>query len=105
MVDLAGAPAESSDERSARTLIKTESLTVTWVQLAAGGAIAEHSAPGAITVQVLDGDVRFAAAGNEYELAPGRLLYLEPGVRHRVNSRAGGTFLLTLSVRRPTAER
>jgi quercetin dioxygenase-like cupin family protein len=82
--------------RSARTLLKGGSLTVTLVSIAAGGTIAEHQAEGTITLQPLDGSIRFMALGTEYELAPGQLLSAAPGVRHTVSSDAGGSFLLTV---------
>ena len=97
VVDLADGPVEVPAERSARTLLKTETMSVTRITLAAGAEIAEHRARGAITVHVLAGDVRFSAGGDDHELGPGRLLYLEPGVPHRVSSRGGGSFLLTVA--------
>ena len=82
--------------RSARTLLKGGSLTVTLVSIAAGGAIAEHRAEGTITVQPLEGSIRFTALGAAYDLAPGQLLSAGPGVPHSVSSEEGGSFLLTV---------
>ena len=82
--------------RNARTLVKQGSLRVTLVRVGAGGKIAPHRAAGPITVQVLEGDIRFHAAGRDHRLAAGDLLVLDAGVEHDVNSDSGGTFLLTL---------
>ena len=83
--------------RNARTLVKAGSMRVTLVVLEAGGEIAEHEAGGPITVQPLEGRVRFTAEGRDHDLGPGDLLHAPPGVRHAVASPTGATFLLTLS--------
>ena len=82
--------------RNARTLVKEGALRVTLVMLRAGGAIAPHRAPGAITLHVLDGDVHVQAAGQEHRLSSGHLLVMNGGVEHTIDSKAGGVFLLTL---------
>ena len=103
VIDLGAEQARISDPgalersgRSARTLLKGGSLSVTLVSIAPGGTIAEHQADGTITVQPLEGMIRFSALGTEYELAPGQLLSAGPGVRHAVSSETGGSFLLTV---------
>ena len=83
--------------RNARTLVKDGALRVTLVTVRAGGAIAPHRASGPITVQVLDGEIQFQAAGQEHRLGSGDLLLVNGGVEHAVTSQAGGTFLLTLA--------
>lgn len=82
--------------RNARTLVKEEGLRVTVVAVAAGGEIPEHQADGPISVQVLDGSIRFTAQGDEHLLEAGTLLTLPAGVRHGVSSAGGGVFLLTV---------
>lgn len=82
--------------RNARTLVKAGPLRVTLVVVAAGGKIAAHGSDGPISVHVLEGDIRFRAAGTEHALAPGDLLVVDGGVEHGVESSRGGTFLLTV---------
>lgn len=83
--------------RNARTLLKSGPLRVTLVVVAARGEIAEHQAEGPITVQPVQGAVRFSALGRDYDLRPGQVLSVGPGVRHRVTSEEGGAFLLTVA--------
>lgn len=83
--------------RNARTLLKDGPLRVTLVVLGPGGELAEHEAAGPITVQVVEGRIRFGAGDEEHELGPGQLLAAGPGIRHRVASDDGATFLLTVS--------
>ena len=81
----------------ARTLLKDGPLRVTMIVLGPHGEIAEHKAEGPITVQPLEGTIRFTVSGGEHDLRPGQLLSVGAGVRHAVSSEAGGTFLLTVA--------
>jgi quercetin dioxygenase-like cupin family protein len=90
-------PAALHTGRSARTLVKAGPLRVTLVHMAPGGLLAEHQAPGPVTIQVLAGSISVTVAGEEHVMGPGTLLSLRPGVRHSVRSVAGGEFLLTLA--------
>lgn len=83
--------------RNARTLLKSGPLRVTEVVITPGGQIAEHQAGGSITIQPLDGRIRFTADGIVHEIGPGQLLSAGPGIRHSVSSDAGATFLLTIA--------
>lgn len=83
--------------RSARTLFKQGTLRATLVVLAAGGELEEHSAPGPISVQPLQGHLRFSASGEPHELGVGDILTAGPNVRHSVSSEDGAIFLLTVS--------
>lgn len=83
--------------RSARTLLKDGPLRVTLVVLGPGGRLAEHSAEGPITVQPLEGVIRFTAKGETTEVRQGDLLTAGAGVPHTVTSEAGAAFLLTVA--------
>lgn len=95
--NLADPPILERSGRNARTLFKTGALRVTLVLLAPGGEIAEHEAGGPITLQPLEGRLRFRAGGRDHEIGPGELLSVAPGVRHAVTAEGGATFLLTVS--------
>lgn len=89
------AAAPSGAGRMARTLVKDGPLRVTLVVVEPGGEIAEHHAPGPITVQPLDGRLAFTALGATHEIGPGQLLSLGSGIRHELSSADGCSFLLT----------
>ena len=74
-------------------------MRVTLIRIAPGGSIAEHAAPGPVTIQPLSGTITVTAEGVAHVLGPGRLLFLRPGVRHAVTGPpdAEGEFLLTLA--------
>ena len=82
--------------RSARTLVKEGPLRVTVIALAANGILPAHSTTGPISIQLLEGDITFSAAGQDYSLAPRDLLIVAGGVEHSARSAGGGAFLLTV---------
>ena len=82
--------------RSARTLVKEGPLRVTMIALAASGTLPAHSTVGPISIQLLEGDITFTAAGNEYPLEMRDLLVISASVEHSAKSANGGAFLLTV---------
>lgn len=82
--------------RNARTLLKEGPLRVTLIMLAPGGGIPTHRAGGAMTLQVLEGDIQFRAQGKDHRLVGGDMLVADGAVDHEVASEGGGTMLLTI---------
>jgi quercetin dioxygenase-like cupin family protein len=81
----------------ARTLVKDTDLRVVLVTLAAGARLAEHHAPGRITIHTLSGHLIVRAAGEAIELPAGHLLTLAGAVPHEVAAREASAFLLTIA--------
>jgi quercetin dioxygenase-like cupin family protein len=81
----------------ARTLVKQPDLRAVLVALEPGGRLAEHHAPGSITVQALAGRLRFAAAGRVVDLAAGQLLTLGGAIAHELEATEESAFLLTIA--------
>jgi len=84
--------------RSGRTLVRDGPLRVNLVSLGPGETMAEHHAPGPITLQVLEGAIRFTTGETHHDVQAGELLALGPGTPHAVTSEEGGVFLLTLAL-------
>lgn len=78
------------------TLLKTEHVEVVRLVMTAGKEIAEHKAPGEITVQCLEGKIAFTALGKTHELEAGQMLYLNTGEPHSVKCVVDASFLLTI---------
>ncbi len=78
------------------TLLKTGKLEVVRLVMTAGKEIAEHKAPGEITVHCLEGRIAFTALGQTHELTAGQLLYLGVGAPHSVRCAEDASFLLTI---------
>jgi quercetin dioxygenase-like cupin family protein len=80
------------------TLVKAETVEIVRLMIPAGKEIADHQAPGEITVQCLEGRIEFGVEGSSRELAAGQMLYLASGVRHRLRGLEDSSLLLTLVV-------
>lgn len=78
------------------TLLKTESFEVVRLVMTAGKEIAEHKAPGEITVQCLEGRISFTTEGRTEELSAGQMLYLAAGTPHSVRCIQDTSILLTI---------
>lgn len=62
----------------------------------AGGALANHSAHGLVTIHVLEGHLIVQADGHDYELKAGQILILNPDVPHDVRASEASAMLLTV---------
>lgn len=82
---------------SATTLVKGTGLRVVLQTLDVGAVLKEHTAPGPITVHVIEGEIRFETEGDVFYLKPGDLLALPAGVPHQVEAVKESTFLLTIA--------
>ena len=87
---------ENTAGRRAETLIKNDRLRVVLVTMRAGISLHEHSAPGPITIHVLQGRFKVTYSGIEEELSVGGLISLDTSVRHEVETLDEGAFLLTI---------
>lgn len=85
-----------------KTLVKKEDLRAVLITMEPGAAIKEHHADGSITLQVLRGEIRFRAQGQEHALKAGQMLTLGRSIKHAVESVGESAFLLTISW--PSAE-
>ena len=82
--------------RRAETLIKNDRLRVVLVTMRTGIVLQEHLAPGPITIHVLRGRFNVTYDDQTRELGPGELISLATSVRHAVETREEGAFLLTI---------
>jgi quercetin dioxygenase-like cupin family protein len=80
------------------TLVKSDRLEVLRLVLPAGKEIPAHEVAGPITVQCLEGRVKFQSHGKWQALEPGQLLYLEGGQSHAVKSVEGASVLITIQL-------
>ena len=85
-------------DRNARTLVKEGGLRIVLTVLKDGARLREHSAPGPVSVQTLDGRVRLHAAGETVDLPVGGLLALDGNVAHDVEALEESAFLLTIAL-------
>ena len=87
-------------ETRTSSLLKTENVEALRLALPAGKKIAEHKAPGEITVQCLEGEVTFTAPSGTQTLHAGEMLFLHPGELHAVEAVKDSSVLVTILSRK-----
>lgn len=90
---------------TARTLAKYPDLRVVLIVMKAGGCLKKHRTEGRISVQTLDGQIRFTTAERSVELAAGQMLTLESAIPHDVEGIVDSAFLVTIAWREPSSAR
>lgn len=80
-------------------LFKTSTFEVLRLVIPAGKVIPEHTAPGDITVQCLEGAIDFVADGTPRRLAAGQMLYLTGGTPHSLRGVENASVLVTIVLR------
>lgn len=90
-------PTWTSNDRNALTLFKSDTLRLVLTALHAGATMKTHTAPGVISVQVLEGRLAFDTAQQSTALAAGQLLVLQAGIPHSVMALEEAVFLLSLA--------
>jgi quercetin dioxygenase-like cupin family protein len=78
------------------TVLKTAQLEVLRLVLPAGKIIAEHKAPSDITVQCLEGSVKFTAPSGTQTLQAGQMLFLKAAEPHALEAVSDSSLLVTL---------
>lgn len=84
-------------DRNAITVFKTNGMRIVLIALHAGAAMKTHTADGIISLQVIDGRMKFNANNRTIELSKGQMLALHKGIQHSVLAIEETIFLLTLT--------
>lgn len=77
-------------------LLETDRVKIIHMPLSAGKELKEHSAPGELIVQCVEGRIAFTARGNTVELTAGQMIHLPNAQPHAVRAIDDSTFLLTI---------
>lgn len=88
---------ESVARHRAEILVKSDTLRIVLMTALKGAILHEHSAPGPITVQPLEGKFTFTIDGEPRQLGVGEIAVVAPGIRHAVHCDEDGAFLLTIA--------
>jgi quercetin dioxygenase-like cupin family protein len=83
--------------RKTKMLVKYPEFRIVLVAMRAGTRWNDHKTQARISVQILRGRIQFHVANTTFDLQPGQLLTLDPGVIHSLDSAADSAFLLSLS--------
>lgn len=95
--ELRGEDAYRRSGRAGRTLAKSGRFRLVLLAVADGVVIGTHQADSPMTLQVVEGRLRYRDAGGEYELRAGDLLFFGPGQAEDIRATAETALLLTLS--------
>jgi quercetin dioxygenase-like cupin family protein len=82
------------------TLFHRKPVTQVLFSFDPGGRLERHSAPGLVTIHVLEGRLNVEADHIDNDLAQGEVLILAPGLPHDVRSTDGAAMLLTVHLQR-----
>jgi quercetin dioxygenase-like cupin family protein len=97
--ELLGSENAARDKRAARTLAKSEALTVVLTVIRAGGRIEEHSAASATVIVPLLGTALFKMQGADQELqavSVGEILFMGSRQKHQVSATEDCAFLIVI---------
>ncbi|MEP6728288.1 MAG: cupin domain-containing protein [Bacteroidota bacterium] len=94
-------PSWKDSDRNAITVFKTDGLRIVLIALHAGAEMIKHTANGIISVQVLEGQMKFNTDEQSVELSKGQLITLHQRIPHSVVAIKESVFLLTLVTTAP----
>ena len=86
------------NDRNAITVFKTNGMSIVLIALHKGAEMIKHIAKGVISLQILEGKIRFSAEKQTIELGKGQMLILHDGISHSLLAIEETIFLLTLAV-------
>lgn len=89
-----------NSDRNAITLFKSEGMRIVLIALHDGAELKTHTAPGLISVQVLDGQIIFRTEKQTTDLNEGQMVTLHAGIPHSVVARKESVILLTIAVQK-----
>ncbi len=93
---LRGSDSYKLADHAARTLAKHVAMRIVLVAMNADGRMEEHHTDSAISVQALEGRLRFEVGGVTHELTPGHVLVVTERLAHSVVAIDECAFLLTI---------
>ena len=88
---------------SAIVLVKTAQLEIVRLTMPRGKTMPEHSVPGEISVQCIEGVIAFSAHGNTQQLHPGELIFLAGGEPHALQAIEDASALVTILLKKTGA--
>ena len=89
-------------DKNAITIFKSSGMRIVLVALHQGTEMKTHTAPGVISVQVLEGKISFNTEEKSAERSTNQMLALHAGIPHSVKAIEDAIFLLTLSLQPTT---
>ncbi len=86
-----------SGKRNAVTLLNNHKMRIVLVTMREGASTQEHRVDCPISLQMVEGEIKFRADSHDYLLKKGQLLTLRPGIIHGIHAVMDSAYLLTLA--------
>jgi quercetin dioxygenase-like cupin family protein len=96
LVQLLAEDAWEAHGRNAKTLVKSEDLSILLMTLKDGTRIERHRAAGTVAIQTIAGRLRLCLPNGTVEVPERSLFVIEPNVPHDVEAIGDSAFLLTI---------
>ena len=101
-LDLEAAAAElraklPGTRRQTKSLARESGVSVIMMAMEAGDVHEKHSAPGVVTVQLLDGHAVLVSEGTTFDLRTGEMLVFQPRVVHDIRAEEQSVVVLTVT--------
>lgn len=84
-------------DKNAITVFKTDKMRIVLIALHPHAELKPHKADGIISVQVLEGTIKFSTDQQSYELKKGQIVTLHENIMHQVMALEESMFLLTMN--------
>lgn len=91
-------PTWKESDRNSITIFKSDNMRIVLIGLHEGAELKTHTANGVISVQVLEGYIKFTTEHETVELHKGQMLALHKNVPHGVLALNETFFVLTLAM-------
>ena len=97
IAELRSEPKYRTNGRLGRTLVKEGDLRLTMTVLEEDAEVSTHQAAAPMTLQVLEGRLRYRVGDEELDLAAGELLFFGPGHAEDIRALEDTALLLTIT--------
>lgn len=87
-----------SGDKNALTIYKANTMRIVLIGLHQNAVLQKHTAEGNISVQVLEGEIKFNTEEASSTLEKGGMVALHKGIAHSVEAVKESVFLLTLAL-------
>lgn len=88
----------ADSDRNSITVFKSDDMTIVLIGMHAKAELKTHTAKGHISVQVLDGEIKFTAEQQTVSMEKGQMISLRENIPHSVLAIKESFFLLTMMI-------
>jgi quercetin dioxygenase-like cupin family protein len=88
----------TNSDRNSVTIFKSETMRIVLMGLHENAELKPHKANGVISVQVLEGKIKFIAEQQSSLIEKGQMIALQENITHSVTALTESFFLLTLAM-------